>query len=492
MLLQKTTIIKFLLPRLQDVLFVVVFTTALIFGQRMLNLDVDLPRHLLTGKYILQTGTVPITEPFVYPYEDSSYVSHEWLADIIFYVVYYSAGLTGIVLLSATLLAATFSYLYATAVSRTNIRLPALLLVAWGAAATSLNWATRPHLFTMLFLSIWLSWMDSLARGNKIPLWRFPLFMVLWSNMHGEFIAGFLVLIAYATGYTWDYFFARGSTQPGLGGKMWLILLLSFLASLANPYGLRPWTTMLGFVNNSYLMSRMAEANSPDFHQAHFLVLLGLLAFSMILLAINQTRLSTGKAFLLAGFSAMSLMATRNIHLYGIVAPFVLAEVVSWSTEIRWLKRSEEILGRIEDQLRGVVWPLVTTLAFCLVLLLGTGSRIFQFSPLFFPVSAVDWLEGHPQEGRMFNDLNWGGYIAFHLWPEQRVFVDSMSDVTGEITRQYETVITTRKGWEDVLLQYDIQWMIVPVESDIVKILQTNAYWDILYADRLTIILGRH
>ncbi|HSO14155.1 MAG TPA: hypothetical protein VLT51_17390 [Anaerolineales bacterium] len=44
----------FLLPRLQDVFFLVIFLMVLIFGSRMLNLDGDLPRHLAAGRLILE------------------------------------------------------------------------------------------------------------------------------------------------------------------------------------------------------------------------------------------------------------------------------------------------------------------------------------------------------------------------------------------------------------------------------------------------------
>ena len=56
----------------------------------MLNLDGDFPRHLLTGKYILENRTVPTTELFIHPYLHRPNVSHssEWLSDVIFYATY--------------------------------------------------------------------------------------------------------------------------------------------------------------------------------------------------------------------------------------------------------------------------------------------------------------------------------------------------------------------------------------------------------------------
>jgi len=480
----------FLLPRLQDVFFLIVFLAVLIFGQRMLNLDGDLPRHLLTGKLILQTGKVPTTEPFIFPYEGRLYVSHEWLSDVILYLVQLVSGEAGVVLLAGILLASTFSILYSYSSSRVGLRIPVFLITAWGAAATSINWSLRPYLFSMSFLTIWLVWTDRLAHDEKIPLWYFPALMVVWVNLHGEFITGILVLVAYAGGWIWDYLFNRSDVNLFIGKRIGLVLLFSTIATLLNPAGIRPWTIMFGFVNNDYLMSRMYEANSPNFQQPQFLVLLALLVFSIVLLSLKKGRLATGKVFLLAGFTAMSLMAGRNVHLYGIVAPFVLAETLVGVREVGLVSRLEETIAGVENQLKGILWPIIITLAFGCLLLFGDFKRIYHFDPQVFPVDAVRWLETHPQQGPMFNNLDWGGYIEFHLWPEQKTFIDSMADVTGEVTRMFESVVILDTGWEDVLSNYQVDWAIIPPESMLANALRSKG-WRVLYEDKTAIILRR-
>jgi hypothetical protein len=86
----------------------------------------------------------------------------------------------------------------------------------------------------MFMLAIWLVWADDLRRGEKIPLWRFPVFMLLWSNLHGEFIAGILALLAYAVGWVIDYLLDPANASLSVGKNIWLALLLTILVSLAN------------------------------------------------------------------------------------------------------------------------------------------------------------------------------------------------------------------------------------------------------------------
>ncbi len=474
---------------MQDILFLAIFLAALLWGPKMLNLDGDLPRHLLTGRFILETKTIPTTEPFAYPYEGRPYVSHEWLTDLTYYLIYKTLGLAGLVVLAATLLAAAFTSLYAYVSSRLDVRIPALVLFIWGALVTSLNWAVRPHLVSMLLLVVWLVWMDRIARGEKIPLWAFFVTMTIWSNLHGEFIAGMLVTVAYTVGWTMEFLFNRANTDLQTGRRLWAAFLASALASLLNPAGYQPYVTLFGFVNNPYLMSRMAESNPPDFSRPEFLSLLGLLAVSIVLLAIHPKRLSAGQAFLLAGFSGMSLLAARNIHLYGIVAPFVLAETVVGATSLRVVRTLEGTLKKVEGQIKSRLWPVVIVILSGALILGGNARSLYSFSPTFFPVDAVAWLEDHPQEGRMFNDLNWGGYIALHLWPEQKVFADSMADVTGEMTLEYETALTMSEGWEGVFAKREIEWAILPPGSELAQFLSRNAAWEILYSDSTAVIL---
>ena len=91
----------------------------------------------------------------------------------------------------------------------------------------------------------------------------------------------------------------------------------------------------------------------------------------------------------------------------------------------------------------------------------------------------------------MFNDLNWGGYLALHLWPEQLTFIDSMADVTGEVTMQYETVITLADGWQNIFEQYNIEWAIIESKSPLAQALENEHHWRVLYEDNTAVILHK-
>jgi hypothetical protein len=481
---------NYLLPRIRDILFGSIFVAVLFLGPMLLNRDGDLPRHLLMGKIILETRSIPTSDIFSHVYLGLPLIPHEWLAGVIFYISYFFFGLNGVVLVSALLLAGTFTLVYEYVVIQSRSRVLALLLVLWSAAISALHWIARPHLFTMLFLAVYLVLVDKLNRDEIKRIWPFPVLMLIWANLHAEFIAGFLILGAYLVGWLLEMLFS--STKPGWerGKRMMIATMLSFAATLINPVGWRTWETVFGYLNNRYLMSRINETKPPDITNPDFAILFVFLGLSFFLLAINNARLSAGQAIALAGFSIMSLMAARNVHIYGVVAPILLGSTLCGSDKISFLQPLEKILSTMERKIRGYVCIFIVVTLLIAISLTGTFGVIYEFDSSRFPVRALDWLDLHPQEGKMFNAFDWGGYILLRTWPENLVFIDSQTDVIGEVTREYEMIVGLSEGWQEILAKNNIIWIIVPKDWYLTNAL-LNDGWKEIYSDEVAVILRR-
>jgi len=352
----------------------------------MLNTDGDLPHHLAVGKYVLQGHLPPIVDIFSYTRNGVSIASHKWLSGVFFYLAYIIFDERGIVILSALLIATTFTIIYSDGVKRTGTRIPVFVLVAWGAAITSLHWISRPRLFTMLLFAVWLILNERLASGKKVVIWLFPAIMLLWNNIHGEFIAGFLVTGATLAGWIWEYFFDRSNVDIKIGKRLGIVLASITVVTVVNPVSFRALFTVANWLGNDYLMSHTNETIPPNFANPVFYILLAFIIFSIFLLVIKREKLPARMAVILAGFSAMVLLSARNVHFYGIVAPFVLVSVFSKQMVVSPLKRFENLLEKIEGQLKGIFWPILTVVV-GIILLAGTPlGKIEHFSPSFFPI----------------------------------------------------------------------------------------------------------
>jgi hypothetical protein len=390
--------------------------------------------------------------------------------------------------LASILIAATFSLLYSEAVSQNGRSLFTFLLILLGALVTSIHWVTRPHLFTMLFLAIWLIWMERLYRGISVNPWAFPMLMLLWANIHAEFIAGFLVVLAYLAGWAWQSLLNRSRAQLKTGKNLLVVAASSLVASALNPVGLRTWDIVFSYLNNRYLLSRIAETRPPDFTRSEYWPLIALLGISIFLFAKNRNKFTSAHFFLMTGFGIMSLLSARNAHLAGIVLPFVLSLGLMGSSGFQAIETIESTISKMESRNNKSGWIVAITILIGALLIGRPMRNVNRFEPAIFPVDAVSWLEAHPQTGRMFNAFDWGGYILFHLWPEQKAFIESQTDVTGEATREYEKVITLQEGWQEVFKQYNITWAIIPPQWPLTKELIALG-WQTAYQDQTAVIL---
>jgi hypothetical protein len=503
----------YLLPGLGDILWIATFVAVIGLGPRMLNIDGDLGRHLTIGGYILDNGHVPTSDLFSHSMPGQPLTPHEWLAQVVFALAYRWMGLNGVVLVCGLVIATSFWLVYRRARKVSQALLAAVIAIVLAMAAASLHWLARPHIFTFLLLALWLGVLEDLRCGRLQRWWLLPVLMLLWANLHGAFIAGFVTWGLYGLGLAWDAFWRRFPKGEGLHGHFWRTYLLggaaALLVTLVNPAGIGLWGTSTGFLGSRYLVGHTAEYLPPNFQDPStwpFLLMIGLL---FVLFGLQGRRAETAilpAAWVLpaAGWLVMGLYSVRNVPLFAIVSTPLLATALG-----DWLAAHHhrlKILGRFhaldqrllrtELSLRGVLWPAVV------VVLIATGlqsgarldlhQRGNQFDPRVFPVQAADWLSAHPQPGAMFNEFPWGGYLLYRLWPGQCVFIDGQTDFYGErLTRQYEQVLTLAPGWEDVLQQYQVQWALISPGGALATELRSRAGWQVLYEDATAVILAR-
>jgi hypothetical protein len=221
-----------------------------------------------------------------------------------------------------------------------------------------------------------------------------------------------------------------------------------------------------------------------------FTILLGLTA---VLFLTSYRILSAGHFFLLGGLGVISLLMARNIPLFVIACTPVVSELTEASlNRLRAWKQIEKRFSGFSVQPHWTIIPLLTT--FLAVLFFAnqyfnTKQATFQFNSHVFPVQALDWLEEHPQNGRMFNEFNWGGYILYRIWPRQQVFLDSQSDFYGEpLMRDYDQIVSMRGSWEPLLEKYQVDWAILPANWPLAGELSSQG-WEPVYEDQTAVVL---
>ena len=501
---------RFLLPRQADMLFMAIFVAVIGLGPRLMNMDGDLGRHLTIGNYILDELVIPTRDVFSHTMNGLHLTPHEWLAQVTFALAYRLWGLNGVVILCALVIAATFTIVFRQSLTRGGLLTIALGMTILGAAASSVHWLARPHIFTMLLTALWIGELEKWRTNKAWRWWLLPLLMLVWVNSHGAFFVGILIWFIYLIGsilaakiFPNDGEMDENVDQNGsfFGARtrnFILVGLLLLLTTLINPAGWRVWSTTFGFLQNQYLVSHTVEYQPPDFQTSSFWPFLVMICLSLLLTGLNRKRLSITGAFLLVSWTAFSLVSARNIAIYAVVATPVLAAVAASilreSDTFKGAVEFDKRLSLVDRKLSGYFWPLISILLIGFLVVSGVSINFSgtpnKFSENVFPVRAVDWMADRPVKGPIFNYFPWGGYLLYRSWPGQLVFIDGQTDFYGEsLTRQYEKVITMSSGWQDVLEGYNVERIIMPSESDLVAGLSGNSRWDLVYQDETAAVL---
>jgi hypothetical protein len=496
----------YFLPGLGNIIWMSSFLGVIGLGPRMMNIDGDLGRHLTIGEYILAVGRVPTSDLFSHTMLGQSLTPHEWLSQVIFALAYRGLGLNGVVLVCALVIAFSVWLVFRRALAKSHQVLLATAVAVLALAAGSLHWLARPHIFTFLMLALWIDSLERLRCGYLGSWWRLPVIMLLWANLHGAFIAGFVTWGIYGFGIAWDAVWKYSAAHiPARFERAFLLGgIVSFLATLMNPSGPGLWSTSIGYIGSRYLVSHTAEYLPPNFHDPSTWPFLLMLALTLAAFGLQARRVPAAQLFLICAWLVMALYSVRNVPLFAIVTAPPLASILSvWLVEhaprlnllARWLAM-EERLRQIEISLKGTLWPAVLTLLVVVVLASGAAldfsGKGNHFDEAIFPVAAVDWMQDNPQKGEGFNYFPWGGYLLYRMWPEEQVFIDGQTDFYGEsLTRQYEQVITLAPGWQQVFEQYHVRWVLIPVDEPLVGVLIEQPGWSVAYQDETAVLLAR-
>ncbi len=164
----------------QKIFEIYVFAFSFFFAARPLS-DGDFWWHLKTGQYIIQNRTIPKVDLYSFTNYGKPWVAHEWLSEVIFYIVYSRLGFNSLIFIFAVLTALAFWIAFRRSNSHPFIGGAAALLGVWTVLPTI---GVRPRVFTLLLASMYLALLVHYARrGEGRAVWWLVPLMALWVNL---------------------------------------------------------------------------------------------------------------------------------------------------------------------------------------------------------------------------------------------------------------------------------------------------------------------
>ena len=222
-------------------LFVFIFVIALFAIAVRETLDPDMWWHLRTGQIIFTEG-IPRQDIFSFTVPDFEWITHEWLSQVLMWLVYVTADLPGLMVTFALLTAATYLLLYAACEGRPFL---AAFVVLLAAITSAIVWGARPQIFNLFFTALFVFLIEKVRRGGFSfrVLWLLPPLTMLWANLHSGYLLGVVFLGTIATGELLQRW--RHAPQADFSWlqirRLFLITFLSFLAAGLNANGPALW-----------------------------------------------------------------------------------------------------------------------------------------------------------------------------------------------------------------------------------------------------------
>lgn len=478
-----------LLPSIADILFLCIFLYYSFVEGMSLLADCDTGYHIRAGEYIIATLSIPRYDIFSYFSHPIPWTAHEWLSEVVMAIIHRAAGLTGIVVFFAFLIASVYYLLFKVVRTYNGNILVAILVVILAIASSHIHWLARPHIFSLLLMVAWYYILDTYQYNGRTYLYLLPLIMLLWVNLHGGFIAGFILIGVYLFGNLVSFFISPDAQREGYKEKTKLLGLATvacILVSMVNPYGYHILMLPFDLTSNRLILDNVSEYLSPNFHQPMPFKYLLFLMIAMF--AITTKALNIIEIVLVLLFTSMSLYSSRFIPLFAIIVTPILvkqAEIILGQGDWRYadfLKKKSEDIVATDATTNGYVWPVVGILV--AVIFVASNKIEYSFDKKKKPVAAVEFLKKEHLSGNMFNDDEFGDYIIYASWPGYSVFFDGRF-LDADRMKDYLKVTRLKPGWDEVFKKYKIDWVIYDASSTLSLFLLERDEWKLIYADKV-------
>lgn len=476
---------KISLPKL---FFILVLISCFIFFIRPIG-DPDFWWHIKTGELILKTHTIPNADQYSFTATGTPWVAHEWLSEVILFSTYRVGGIVLTQIIFTFLSLSAFGLSIASTVDKSNLYAMGGSFFLGYLLSTPVLWA-RPQIFSFLNFGLFFFLLHRFKQSEKIKyIVPIPFLMIFWVNMHGSFILGigligiFLIgniieksILKYKSALKGQRLFSKYALVLGC------LLVISFLVSLINPNGSKIILYPFQTINDSSIQSYIQEWASPNFHEPTWIPLvvmfIALIGFS---LRSNKTY-SITEILLIIVFGYLALSAVKHVMYFAIVSIPVLSDLIS-----------EAFPYKKKVQKKTIPTLVMSAISFSIMLIIAAykivhlSQKQSSLNEEKLPINAVSYIDKEGIKGKIFNSYNWGGYLIWRLFPENKVYIDGRCDMYGSsFIHRYVDISNAKPGWQNALSDDGIEYVLIEPNTYLAYALKSSSEWTIIYSDHVS------
>lgn len=482
-------------------LLVLLCSTAIMYASPLK--DTRLWGDLAAGQLIIEAGTHLSADPFNYtsagadPDHLGIALKGSWLSQAILYRTWEKFDYSGLIALRVMLLMTLLALMTLASIYMYKARwIPTIIVISIAGMALTYFTGLGPDIFSYIIALALILLLENLARqrlAGSIGRYHFlliPLLMFLWANLHTSFVLGSACIIIYIVMESAWMFTRR---QPF--GRYYMdfisICLLGLVATIVVPSATESYIDLLRFKLNIAGSTGSAYLSPFDLYSAgqHMPSFWYYFALSALALIVNKRNSPVRQTALYVVLAFLSMDSFR----FG--AFFIALTAAPTAMHLSGLKGEKE-------------QKVTMAIASALVLLVAVTSYTSYDKTLgkactepvaleLYPDGAVSFIKQEHPDARIFNHLDWGGYLSWHLHSEYQTFMDSRV-LNREVYNHYTTMLWMRKGSEALLNNYGINTVVVPTHKTgssepypLVEYLAASGDWKSAYSDDIAHVFTR-
>ena len=474
--------------------------------------------HVKTGEYIARLGMLPSQDPFLFSMTPRSWITDQWLSDVLLYLGLNAGGwplvyVSGVFLYLLTY----FGVLYGGLVRLTGAGIFACLITLLAFKLGQVHFILRPVLPSFLLFSLVYVRVSALdvarreGRGGVPLIWDYlwlPALFALWTNVHPTFVIGlgFLGLLPVA-------WFLEGWMQGTLRQDLralvtvCLLVLLCCLATLCNPHGVALHETILWLSRSEFAMGFYAEWQSPNFKSIEgltFLMPLALLFMGGLLSESRDRCWTIFQALSVACFFYFGCKAVRMLPFWGIVVSLPCLERLQEACRASWwwkrwgVRLVAQVFAGLElRETRGSRGLLAgALLAIAMLVALFQGKVLFydgHYGPSGerYPYAMLQPLAEAGRSGQVVvaNHMAWGSFLNLFLDESVKPVIDDRTRLLGDdFYEAYFSNLRVGGNWQDYLRTLGATHVLLPATAPLSVVMKRYCKLPVVKEDELAIL----